>query len=396
MAILPKYISPLSARKEPVRNARRKLVGWAAIVLAVTLASSTLTQPATPDELAAMNQQRALASYQALQANAYDSSLQLYRLGPAASTSLWPFTNATAGTDYLAATAAGSAYLPDVAARLQGLLKYQDVREYTPAGVAQPPAFESSIPLPFVPGGTTYYDDNAWVSLNLLDQYRLTLNAQDLQLAQETFAFVQTGWSTGGPCPGGIYWADASWSHSRNTVSNAPNAEVSLQLYQITRNPSYLTWGLRLYNWVNRCLEAPNGMYYDHITAAGTIDHTLWSYNQGTMVSAGALAYQITGDTTYLDRATRTAEAAVNYYGTGNVLIAEGPAFNAIYFRGLFLLNKLRPNAAYENEAASYGATMWARRNPVSGLFPGADHVNSTAPMVEVYALLAGCSLPAG
>jgi len=80
----------------------------------------------------------------------------------------------------------------------------------------------------------------------------------------------------------------------------------------------------------------------------------------------------------------------VSYFGTGTALVNQGTAFNAIYFRNLYLLNQVVGNAAYASEAQSFASTMWAQRQPGTGLFNPQYGVNGTAPMVEIYALLAG------
>ena len=349
---------------------------------------------------AQVDQQRAIASYQALQQYLYVPTYELYKAPNYTDTNpvysyLWPFTNAMAGTDYLAGSPGGTGYGADLQARLDGLLKYRNYAEHTPSGTPQPPAFQSAVPPPLGPGGDTFYDDNAWASLDLLHQYALTKNPTYLSLAEDTFHFVVTGWSTNSllRCPGGVYWVDASWNGDRNVVSNAPNAEAGLQLYRLTGDSFYLSWAQRMYNWVNQCLTAPNGLYYDHISPDGSINTTEWSYNQGTMVGAGVLLYQVTGKTSYLNRAVRTAQAAVAYYGTGSQLDSQGPAFNGIYFRNLFLLNQFRPSSAYANEAEVYGSDMWNQnRDASTGLFLPTSQVNATAPMAEIYSLLAGAS----
>jgi hypothetical protein len=348
--------------------------------------------------LLSTDEQEAVASYQALQENLYEPSVRLYLGLPSYTcgpySCLWPFTNAMAATEYLYASPGGSSFAPDVEARLNGLLAYVDLRETNPNGASQPQAFQSAVAPPEGPGGDTYYDDNAWVALDLLDAYQLTGNPTDLALAQDTFNFVVTGWDTSQTdgCPGGVFWEDVSGS-PRTVTANGGNAEVGLELYQLTHDSADLSWAERMYQWVNTCLESPGGLYYDHVNPGGSLNTAMWSYNQGTMVGAGALLYQITGNSSYLTAAQRTAGAAVSYFGTGTTLQNQGPAFNAIYFRDLFVLDQIQPNSAYSTEAQTYASYMWTQRVTSTGLFlqNGQTYgVNTTAPMVEIYSLLAG------
>ena len=368
------------------------------LVLCTTGAAAASRSANTPQSsTTSTDEQEAVASYQALQANFYQAWVQLYQGMPSNPcdpySCLWPFTNAAAGTEFLDASPGGSAYVPDVKARVNGLMAYANLHEVSPNGTRQPRAFQSAVAPPKGPGGNTYYDDNAWSALDLLNAYQLTGNLNDLILAQNTFNFVVTGWdaSQTDGCPGGLFWEDVS-SSQRNTTANAANAEVGLELYQLTKNSSDLSWATRMYQWVNTCLASPSGLYYDHVNPGGTVNTTLWSYNQGTMVGAGVLLYQITGNASYLTAAENTAGASVSYFGTGTTLQSQGPAFNAIYFRGLFVLSQIQPNSAYGTEAQTYATYMWTQRNS-SGLFlqNGQTYgVNGTAPMVEIYSLLAG------
>jgi hypothetical protein len=41
-------------------------------------------------------------------------------------------------------------------------------------------------------------------------------------------------------------------------------------------------------NWLDRCMLAPNGLYWDHIDANGVVDFTQWSYNQARRPGVGA------------------------------------------------------------------------------------------------------------
>jgi hypothetical protein len=340
---------------------------------------------------------QANASYGALQDALYVPSVSLYQGLPANScdpySCLWPFTNATAGTVFLYGAPGGRRYGADVTARLTGLSRYADTTEVSPSGSPQPAAYESAVAAPLGPGGATYYDDNAWVGLNLVHEYELTSNASDLALAQNEFNFDVTGWdtSTTDGCPGGVFWEDTAGSQ-RNATANGANAELGLELDELTGNNSDLVWATRMYQWAVTCLRTAGGLYDDHVNADGSVNTTIWSYNQGVMVGAGVLLYKLTGTSSYLTQAQQTASASVLYFGTGSVLSNQGPAFNAIYFRNLLFLNSVLPDDGYASEAQSFGSSMWAQRQASTGLIDPQYGVNGTAPMVEIYSLLAGSS----
>jgi predicted alpha-1,6-mannanase (GH76 family) len=61
---------------------------------------------------------------------------------------------------------------------------------------------------------------------------------------------------------GGLYWEE-DHKTSKNTCSNGPAILILLQLYNITKEKPYLDTALLLYNWVNKYLQASNGLYYD-------------------------------------------------------------------------------------------------------------------------------------
>jgi hypothetical protein len=382
------------------------VAGAAALSLALTGAVAG-TANASPAHLATQAQrqvdaQRALLTYQALQQNLYLRQYHLYQVDSPSSTNfygtLWPFSNAFAATDYVAAVnGADRQVAAGITAREQGLTSYYDSDETGPEGQPQPPAYASEVEPPLGAGAPTYFDDNAWVALDQLYAYGVTGDAADLRIAQNIFRFVTSGWDTDSsdPCPGGVFWEDVAGS-PRNAVSNGPNAEVGLQLYQITGQASDLRWATMMYDWTRTCLENSSGMYNDHINPDGTVNTALWSYNQGTMIGAGALLYKITGDQAYLQQAEQTAAASVSYYGTDNRLYSQPDVFNAIMFRNLFYLGQITGTQVYREMAASYAQTAWTQDRQPDGLISDPDPtggeapVNQTAPMAEIYALLAG------
>jgi hypothetical protein len=380
----------------------RAVIGAVIAGMAITsaTAAAAATKVGTPlasGSATSVNRQEAVSAYNALQQNFYVSAESLYGGSPSNTcgtySCLWPFTNATAGTEFLAGIHNGSKYLSDVAARQTGLSQYADPSEVSPTGLPQPPAYQSAVAPPLGPGGNTYYDDNAWVGLNLIRAYLLTSSASYLSMAQSEFNFVLSGWDTSSTdtCPGGVFWEDVAGSQ-RNATANGANAELGLELSQLTANTSDLTWAAKMYVWVVSCLGTASGLYNDHVNADGSLNTTIWSYNQGVMVGAGVLLYQITGNSGFLNQAQQTAAAAVSYFGTATTLDNQGPAFNSIYFRNLFLLNQVDPSSSYASEAQSFASYMWTQRQPGTGLIQPQYGINPTAAMVEIYSLLAGSS----
>lgn len=367
-------------------------------------AAVTVSRPAATRASAAssVDATRAAQTYQALQKYLYIPKYHLYQSSDNANlfSYLWDFDNAYSATDYLAGMPeGGSHYRSDLTTRDAGLASYYDADETDPSGAAQPPAYASGVEPPLGNGGTTFYDDNAWVGLDDMYQYRLTGQRARLADAEDIFKYAVSGWdnSTTDACPGGVFWEDSAGS-PRNTISNGPNAEVGLQVYLATKDSYYLQWSEKMYDWVRTCLEAPNGMYYDHLNSdpTGAVNTAEWTYNQGVMIGAGVLLYQATGDQTYLQQAEQTATSSMSADGTVSALDTQPDVFDVIFFRNLFYLAQFDHNPAYRQLAASYADAAWSRDRQVTGLFDDPDPnggeslVNQTAPMAELYALLAG------
>jgi Glycosyl hydrolase family 76 len=373
----------------------------AGLLLSLGAASRASAAPAgAGNTVNPVDAQRAVATYRAMQENLYLPQDLLYQKSDPTQNFgyLWDFVNPFAATDFMSAIPGiGARYRGAMEARDRGLTKYYDTQETSPTGQPQPPAFASGVRPPLDSDQPTYYDDNAWVGLDLMQEYSLIHQRSDLKRAEDVFHFVVSGWDTrtNVACPGGgVFWEDVADS-PRNTISNAPNAEVGLEIYQATHDPYYLQWATRMYGWVRGCLMSADGMYYDHLDDSRSVQTSLWSYNQGTMIGAGVLLYRITGDRTYLNQAEQTAAASVSYYGSDDNLYHQPDVFNAIFFRNLFELAKINHDPSYARMAASYADTAWLQNRQSTGLFTDPDATggesleNQTAPMVEIYALLA-------
>jgi rhamnogalacturonyl hydrolase YesR len=241
-----------------------------------------------------------------------------------------------------------------------------------------------------------FYDDNEWVGLEKVQRYLQTGDRAALARAEEIFALVGSGWDANPShaAPGGVFWTQASWSHDRNTVSNMPGAELGLRLYQITGERSYLDSAMRFYDWTNTYLQSPSGLYWDHLDLQGTVEKTIWSYNQGVPVGVNVLLYQATHDREYLRRAERIAEAAYTYYVTQGRLFSQPPFFNSIFFKNLLLLESVSGSQKYTQAMTAYADQVWSTmRDPETNLVHfnanGGTEVIQQAAIAQIYAVLA-------
>jgi len=273
---------------------------------------------------------------------------------------------------------------------VQGLRSYgREPGNLEDAGSA---GFESVVTPPLGNGGDRYYDDNAWLGLALVRHHELTKDPGLLRLAERVFAFVVSGWSTETTwqIPGGIRWKEPASNRSRNTCVNGPAAELAARLHEKTGDAAYLEWAVRTYGWTRRALVGPDCLYADQIAPDGTRTPTIWSYNQGSMIGAGVLLARATADSSFLDHSVQTAAA---YTGSRDVaaLMTQDPAFNAVLFRNLLVLDDVRPHHRYRALLAAYGSAMWASQRLRHGLFAGnGSALNNAAAMLQIYALLAG------
>jgi hypothetical protein len=276
---------------------------------------------------------------------------RLHRPGTAAH--LWPFSRALVATLDLAGVEEVRIGRFDadaaIADHLESLKRYWDRSD-------DPPAYSSDV-LGTRVGGDRYYDDNAWVGLALVQLERLRPGSGYLDRAEELFRFAALGWDNRDvPNCGGVFWVEQGRgagvrNHDRNTVSTAPNAELGLHLAELKGLPIAAPGQIspeEMYQWVLATLDASQesdspgtGLFWDKVRGDGTLDKTIWSYNQGSMVGANVLLAR-RGDgaahALYLTRAEAIARKALRHYAGGGYE-RQPPAFNAIFFRNLLLLH---------------------------------------------------------
>jgi len=192
-------------------------------------------------------------------------------------------------------------------------------------------------------------------------------------------------------CPGGVPFSNAAANTERNTVSTAPAAELAVQLYRITGNLSYLQFAEMAYAWVRQCLLQPSDLYADHVNRKGVVEPMLWSYNQGTMIGAGALLFGVTRNGAYINQARQTAQAALAYF-TPERLSSEIPFFPSIYFRNLLYLDSITREPPGPKIAQAYVDYAWQHLRLKNDLFvagsPPSAQLLVQAAIVQIYALL--------
>jgi predicted alpha-1,6-mannanase (GH76 family) len=153
-----------------------------------------------------------------------------------------------------------------------------------------------------------YYDDMAWMGLALLRATQL--GAVDaLPMVRQLWAEIRGGWDQQ---HGGLVWRRGDTY--ANAPSNAPSAILAARLHQYAGAGEDLDWARRILEWLHDTLvDRETGLVWDgvHVESGGPPSPELYTYSHGTVVGADVELYRCTGDAEYLDRAARTAGAAL-------------------------------------------------------------------------------------
>jgi hypothetical protein len=368
-------------------------------------APPTATATATPKAAAVIISEsdrkraraRAVASYGALWEQFYLRDERLFRETAPYDTGypyayLWPLSQTLGvATEMATLPEADPQYTFDALSVASAIEAYFDDDR-------QPPAYSSYFPPPYGHPNDRFYDDNAWIGIELMRAYDVTGYELAIERAGQIFDYLVSGWdaSEDSPTSGGVFWVEASWSRHRNTVSTAPAAILGLLLADKEEDPArrhyYLEWSKQMYDWVDATLRDPSGLYWDHIDENGIVDEAIYTYNQGAMLGASLLLYRATGDEQYLNRADQVGRATIQRWDVDGML-AQPIAFNAILLTNLLALNDIRPSQAYIDLFIAYSDRIWdEQRDPDTELVTAsvpADLLNQSAA-ARIYAMLAG------
>jgi hypothetical protein len=370
------------------------------------------------------NARRAVAVYDAMRKHFFvQDRSSLFRqtypwVGYTRYSYLWEFSRALVGTLALAGVPRGlvgdTDYSPAVQDRFAALERYWDSR-------VSPPAYASYVLSEG--GGDNYYDDNAWIALALIQYYRMGLTSS-LDRAKQLFASSQSGWDTdpSDRYPGGVFWVKQGVgyglsNHDRGCGATAGYAELGFHLHLITGSAMYDGDGTvaaaptslganNMLNWVATYLDSTrrgSGLYWNVVRRDGSIDTNLWSYNQGVMIGANVLRYQLTANSAYLDQAAATAGTAMDWFGNFE---GQPASFNAMLFQNMLMLYPYASSSLQSTmvqRMQSYADWAWdntSARNPKANLFyfddggqpargKQAAQLRDQGAMTQLYALLA-------
>jgi Glycosyl hydrolase family 76 len=328
------------------------------------------------------NVYRAAVSFWAMRHEFLNSRTDTYRgvADVSGAAAAWPYSQALAATIAMTAVPKrGRLYVREAERRIGGLKRYVRADGAYGAGMGS---------------GPVYYDDNEWIALELVRWWTLHRDRGALAQAARLFRVVSQAWDgdEAHPCPGGIFWTTAKGNDDRNTVTTATGALLAMRLYEATHNRSYVTWAQRMLTWVEDCMLAPDGLFWDHVGLDGERDETHWSYNQGTAIGTCVLLYRLTGDADALRRAEVLANASLAYFNPtpGD---PEPPSFLAIFFRNVLELYAVDGNHAYRDAAQVYADAAWNQsRLAGTSVFQFVPSRPPTlleqAAMVQIYAAL--------
>ncbi|RYY36684.1 MAG: hydrolase [Sphingobacteriaceae bacterium] len=254
---------------------------------------------------------------------------------------LWPFSGVLSSTNVmLKIPALRKKHLLYLDTLIKGVELYRDDKR-KPAGYqAYPVKFEKA---------DRYYDDNGLVGIDYAEAYLNTKNPLYLKRAKEVFTFILSGWDD--KLDGGVYWLEGH-NDMKPACSNGMATLTALKIYQATKNPYYLKWGQKFYNWMHDNLRDSAGVYWNDKKTNGNVLKTQWTYNSGSMLEASVMLYKFTNDKKYLTEAKAIAEGTFNHFVAQKQsdklgIHVDVPWFLTVLFRGYEALYNVDGNYKY-------------------------------------------------
>lgn len=235
------------------------------------------------------------------------------------------------------------------------------------------------------PRGKRYYDDNAWLGLVAAQQGLLSGQPRWWARAAEIARFVAAGHLESG----GVYWVEPGDTVNACSTGSGGLLFAALALESpLLTEPQREAWAARAGStlaFLAGPLLRDDGLVADHVRADGTVEPSVWAYNQGLLLQIAARNG---------DGATADAIEAAVARGLPPAVLARQPAtFACIWLRSL-LAHRALAGSDEAPEVADYLERAWARGRAADGLLRGVsryddglvlDHV-SVAGLAAAYA----------
>jgi hypothetical protein len=170
----------------------------------------------------------------------------------------------------------------------------------------------------------TWFDDNGWWGLGLMDAYRATGSARYLRDAERAFGFIAAqGWDADG---GGLWW---NTSHPYKAgEALAAGSLLGALLFTDTRNRFYLSEVDKFLAWADRNFLTELGLY-DRTDS----DSTPTPYIEGALVEAHQVLC-LAGRQAACARAKQLADACWRRF---EARLDMGPQYDTIYLHWMLV-----------------------------------------------------------
>ncbi|KAK7920102.1 hypothetical protein PG985_008124 [Apiospora marii] len=234
-------------------------------------------------------------------------------------------------------------------------------------------------------------DDTGWWALALLRMYELTGNSTYLDIAKDDETYIYQYWKPD-TCKGGIIW-DIETQSYKGAISNELYLELAATLHNLIQGDTfYLNRSLNQWQWfngsgminsqwlINDGLLGPPGN--DSSVCPNNSDR-VWTYNQGVVLGGLVELNKATGDQSYLDTATKIADAVINSatLSPSGVLTEDcdkpescdinGFAFKGIFMNRLAKLNKALSGSPYSDYIRANEQTAYSTARNGSDFYGG-------------------------
>lgn len=231
------------------------------------------------------------------------------------------------------------------------------------------------------PRGQRYYDDNAWLGLVAAQQALLTGAERWWARAGQVARFVAEGTTESGA---------VCWVEGGDTLNACSTGSAAVLFDALARQAPGLPPADRARfaaqaHAARAFLQGPllrsDGLVADHVRPDGTVEPSVWAYNQALLLHVESRRGE--------DEAAATVAAAVEHGMPAPVMARQPAVFACIWWRAL-LAHRAREGATRVPEVAQYLQLAWDRGRDARGLFRGVtrydagvvlDHVSLTGLM---------------